>query len=298
MTAAPTHTSAPTSSLDPSDDPARVGPAGAAERALVSELPEEPALLLARHKAELSAKLAEVTQAADHVVALVQGLPDEALTTIETATGAAAALIDSRGGRLLTTATSPHVLVADEVQYRLGQGPAMTAWATQASVRVGDLAEEPRWPRWVLETRFLALRSVLSAPVTAAGRTVGVIQVYSATPAAFGTRAARLLADIGVAAGAVLVDLVPPADDRLLTLAFEQTIRKASAVQLATSIVMERFHVSAAVAHRLLAAEADRAASPVQDVARLIVESDARLDEEIVGRWHRRTRPHTSPWSA
>ncbi len=225
------------------------------------------------------------------MVEVARGLPDQALTAIEPATGAAAALIDSRGGRLLTTATSKAVLVADEVQYRLGEGPGMVAWATQASVGVDDLAAEPRWPRWVLETRFLALRSVLSAPVMAAGRTVGVVQIYSPTPGAFGARSAKLLADLGRAAGAVLVDLVPAADDRLMTLGFEQMIRKSGAVQLATSIVMERFRVSAAVALQLLTTEASRADSSVQDVATLIVESDARLDQEDVGRWR---RPRTS----
>ena len=52
------------------------------------------------------------------------------------------------GGAHTAAYTGELALALDEVQYKQGQGPCLTAAVHDATVHVADMATESRWPQW------------------------------------------------------------------------------------------------------------------------------------------------------
>lgn len=119
--------------------------------------------------------------------------------------GAGVSLLDEQGRRTSTASTDETVLAADTAQYDLGQGPCLTAWATERTVVVDDVAADPRWPRWSEAVAGLAVRSVISTPLLAGTRCLGALKIYSAEPGAFGAGTAQVLENL-VSPAATLFD--------------------------------------------------------------------------------------------
>ena len=119
-----------------------------------------------------------------------------AATTAEGTLGAAVTIVDEHGTRS-KAASNRAAEQADALQYQFDEGPCLTAWRTQELVRIDDTSTDGRWPRWNEAVSRLGVRSVLSAPLLAAGDSVGAMKVYSERPQNYGSRdehAMRLLA--------------------------------------------------------------------------------------------------------
>ncbi len=62
-------------------------------------------------------------------------------------------ILDSQARQVSSGSTTDAIVRrADALQYDLGQGPCLTAWATQQSVLVHDVARDPRWPAGALRS--------------------------------------------------------------------------------------------------------------------------------------------------
>ena len=81
-----------------------------------------------------------------------------ATDTIPGTVGAGVTLIDETGRKSTTGASDPLVERADSLQYELGHGPCLTAWAGRTVVRIDDIAADPRWPEWSAAVEPLGLR--------------------------------------------------------------------------------------------------------------------------------------------
>ncbi|BCW51809.1 hypothetical protein StoSoilB13_41510 (plasmid) [Arthrobacter sp. StoSoilB13] len=99
--------------------------------------------------------------------------------------GAGVSILDSQARRTSTGFTDNIVEQADFLQYDLGQGPCLTAWASEESVLIEDLGTDTRWPEWRTAVSSLPIRSVVSAPLIANGRSIGAIKIYAPEPAVF-----------------------------------------------------------------------------------------------------------------
>ncbi|MET3810633.1 GAF and ANTAR domain-containing protein [Arthrobacter sp. UYEF3] len=81
----------------------------------------------------------------------------------------------------------------DQIQYRLAQGPCLTAAQEEREVYVPDLFEEDRWgPDYASAVASHGLRSVLSVPFHLHGEAQAALNLYSDVPRKFdGDVAAR-----------------------------------------------------------------------------------------------------------
>lgn len=77
-----------------------------------------------------------LTQVAIYAVRAIPGADGAGLTLIET----------DRADTIIKSA--PFVRKVDDIQYRLGEGPCVTAAATGRTMRSGSLGGDPRWPRF------------------------------------------------------------------------------------------------------------------------------------------------------
>ena len=86
----------------------------------------------------------------------------------------------------------------DEVQYGHDEGPCLRSLDTGEVVVVDDLADDDRWGGYRMPALGHGIRSSLSLPLCAGSRMIGALNIYAATPRAFGPAeqlAARRFAD-------------------------------------------------------------------------------------------------------
>lgn len=119
--------------------------------------------------------------------------------------GAGVSLIDEQGNRTSAGATDPLVIQGDQSQYRLGEGPCLSAWATEQTVIVGNAGLDDRWPAWAESARELNIASVISAPLIRGPRCFGAMKLYAAAPDAYDQSTAAALEKLAASA-AILVD--------------------------------------------------------------------------------------------
>lgn len=171
-----------------------------------------------------------------------------AVETVPGAVGAGVTLLDStddgQGPRRTSGATRPLVAEADELQYRLGEGPCLTAAEQDVVVRVDDLEQDQRWPRWRVPAMRLGLRSVLSAPLDAGSRTLGAIKVYGEAAGAFDEASETLLTRFAAQAAILLANVSSLDQAQRLSESLQRALQSRNLVALATGVLMERHHLS------------------------------------------------------
>jgi GAF domain-containing protein len=197
-------------------------------------------LPLADELAQLSARMTPLLLSLDTVTTAVETLTALAHQAIPGASGAGLSLLDDEGRRTSAGSTSAVVRQVDDLQYLLEEGPCLAAWADGVTVRVDDVDYDPRWPRWSTAARGLPLLSTLSAPLVAAGRTLGAVKVYSDRRAAFDTRTEHLLEGFADIAAVLLANADRLDNARELSDNLRHAISSRDTVLLATGIVMQR----------------------------------------------------------
>ena len=113
-----------------------------------------------------------------------------AVQAIPHADGAGLTLL--RGDRSPTiVASAPFVEAVDEVQYRIGEGPCITAVVDRRTVISGSLGGDPHWPRFGPRIGRMGVHSALSLPLLLDDRVIGAMNVYSHEKNAFDSSATQ-----------------------------------------------------------------------------------------------------------
>jgi GAF domain-containing protein len=134
------------------------------------------------HVVEIAALLRELTAlviTADDLDAALDAL---ATTSARVAAGPAGCVITLiQAGRATTAGTSgdlPGEIA--EIQYRLGEGPCLSAIQSREMVVGDDLAAEPRWPAWRAAIAPHRIAGVLSVPLDIDDQVIGALSLYTA----------------------------------------------------------------------------------------------------------------------
>lgn len=228
-------------------------------------------LPLAQELAVLTARLADLLLTRETAEEAVQSLAQAAMEAVPHSSGAGATLIDEWGRETSTGATDEAVLEADRLQYEMGQGPCLSAWAEERTQVIEDLTTETRWPLWAPSAAALGLRSVMSTPLTARNTTIGALKVYSNEAGTFAERDVHLLEMLARPAAVMLAN-VQARDAALRASArMSQAIADRDAIRTATGILMEREHL-----------DPDEALSRIMSISRLEQRALRDIAQEIV----------------
>jgi GAF domain-containing protein len=184
--------------------------------------------------------------------------------------GAGATVIDEAGMRS-RAASNQAVEQADTLQYGLDEGPCLTAWRTQELVRIDDTSTDERWPRWSAEASRLGVRSVLSAPLLAAGESVGAMKIYSDRPRNYGPPDEHVMRLFAAQAGILLANSQSLRDARRLSRQLTGALASRDAVAQAIGVLLAGGAAGQQEAFSSLAATARQSRRPVEDVARALV---------------------------
>jgi transcriptional regulator with GAF, ATPase, and Fis domain len=228
-------------------------------------------LPLADELAALTVRVADLLLTHDTVEDAVSALAQALKEAIPVTTGAGVSLMDARGRRTSTAATDPVVLEADRLQYDLGQGPCLTAWAQQATVNMLDSRVESRWPAWTRAIASMPLRSVVSAPLSTPNGAIGALKVYSAVPGGLDDSAVRMIELLARPAALMLSnvqarDMAQRLSDRLIG-----ALADRDAVRTATGIVMERSGLNLDQALAALITTSRKRNEPLHQLSRDII---------------------------
>ncbi|GAA1763498.1 GAF and ANTAR domain-containing protein [Kocuria aegyptia] len=188
----------------------------------------------------------------DDADAAVRQLARVAQQMIPGATGAGVSLLDEDGSRTSTASTDPAVEAADALQYELGTGPCLSAWATGQTQWVEDTAVDPRWASWSSAAAEAGIRSVLSAPLIHRGRALGALKIYATTPSAFGDAEQQRLGLLADAAATLLSSAQPVEAPVRLSESLRAALASRETVALATGVLMAREHLAPEAARSVL----------------------------------------------
>jgi len=198
---------------------------------------------------------------------------------IEPSMGAGVSLLDPRGVRVSAGATDRVVEQADALQYELGEGPCLSAWASGATVRMDDAATERRWPRWITAVAPLQVASTLSAPLLVKGAgCIGALKVYSTQPAAFDRHAQDLLQSLAAPAAALLAHIQTSETPHRSGAELGQALRSRDLIAQAKGVLLERHGLEEDEAMAALVRAARREGISLRVLAERIVHQRARIE--------------------
>jgi GAF domain-containing protein len=206
---------------------------------------------------------------------LAQAIKDAVPGTV----GAGVSLLDSRGRRTSNGATDRIVEQADTLQYELGQGPCLTAWAAEETVVVDDVATDPRWPLWSAAVASLPIRSVISTALVADKECIGALKVYAALPSAYPESAARMLEKFAAPAATLLAHVQTRELPQRITATLQTSLHSRDLVNRACGLLMERHGLNSDEALRALMMKARQANTALREYsASLVAGTPARQE--------------------
>ncbi|WP_053004795.1 GAF and ANTAR domain-containing protein [Kocuria sp. SM24M-10] len=220
------------------------------------------------------ARLSGMLLSEDGAAGAARRLAEAACVLVDDATGAGVSLLDEAGRRRTTGSTGGSVDAADALQYELGEGPCLSAWATGAAQRVEDTTEDRRWPAWSAAAAGEGIRSVLSVPLVRQEHehALGAMKVYAAAPHAFSAREEQVLGLLAGAAATLLGSALAPDAPNRLSASLRAALADRRAVDLATGMLMER-HGTDAQGARATLLHASRALDlPLTRIASRVLE--------------------------
>ena len=81
----------------------------------------------------------------------------------------ASVTIIERGRPVTVGSTNDTAQTLDDAQYSAGDGPCLSAATEGRTIRLDDIGNDERWPRFVASARANGIRSSLSVPIDVAG---------------------------------------------------------------------------------------------------------------------------------
>lgn len=154
----------------------------------------------------------------------------------------------------------------DRLQCELGEGPSLGAMEVAGVIRVRDLADDRRWPRFAGPASRLGARSVLALPLATSRGMQGALNLYSTVEDAFSEDDEILGAAYATHAGIALAHAELEASLRT-GLATREEIGRA------VGILMERHKVLAAQAFDMLVYASQHSHRKLRDIAAWMTET-------------------------
>ena len=207
----------------------------------------------------------------EKVTTAVQLLARAAKESVPGTIGAGVSLLDARGRRTSSGYTDGIVEKADAAQYEHGEGPCLTAWASEKPVLVQDVHTDPRWTGWRNAVRDLPVRAVVSAPLIAGKEALGALKLYAAAPATYDDSSARLLQLFAGPAATLLSHVQASEAPKRMTEGLQLTLHTRDTVNQACGVLMERLGISRDAALQQLLRQARERANTLQQVCESVV---------------------------
>lgn len=220
--------------------------------------------------------LSNLVSGASTLKQLLREIADCAMMAMLGADGAGiTVLVTGHPNTIVASATFVRDL--DNIQYRLGEGPCISAAATASTNVSGALAADEAWPEFGRIAADLGIHSALSLPLPLNGQVVGALSVYSHAYDAFDEHAARIGELFAGPAAVAVHNAYVLAEVQQETERLNAAVSNRSMIDRAVGVIMARSGINEDEALLRLRIRSQQQDSRLEDAAR-------RLLEEIVRR--------------
>jgi len=148
----------------------------------------------------------------------------------------------------------------DRAQERLGEGPCLDAVFEQPTVRIRDIGDEDRWPRFTAEAADLGVRSMLSFRLFVTGGKLGALNLYSVHSRAFDEESESI--GLVFASHAAIALAGAQHEDQL-----RAALASRDLIGQAKGILMNQFKLTADQAFQVLVRASTRTNRKLSDIA-------------------------------
>ena len=208
------------------------------------------------------------------VSALLQDLVEGAAQTVPGALHAGITVTQRRRAAETVAASDRYPVELDEIQNQCQQGPCLAAASSQQTVRVDDLARDPRWPDYCREVRAQTpIRSVLSLALLSEGSTAASLNLFGDRAHAFDDHSVQI--GLTFASHAALAWIMMRRDQQ-----FRAALVSRDLIGQAKGRMMERFDIDAAEAFETLKVMSQDTNTPLAAVAQRVVAGEVWSSDE------------------
>ncbi|MEV6413626.1 GAF and ANTAR domain-containing protein [Kribbella sp. NPDC051718] len=145
--------------------------------------------------------------------------------------------VTTRDGRIETLApTDERVVLADQIQYKLRQGPCLEAALSEPVVETGELATDPRWPEYGPAAAALGFGAQIAFQFRAEPHARGALNLYADEPHSLDSETRALGA---MYAGLVAIAMGWARHEETMT----QALASRNVIGQAVGVVMERYTI-------------------------------------------------------
>lgn len=219
---------------------------------------------------EITAVFAHATRlllTEETVAGALRLITEAATVAVPRARGAGLSLIGNSGERQTAAASDGVVAAADSLQYELGEGPCLTAWASGETVVVADLAGEARWPRWASAATALGISSSISSPLLRGGAALGAIKIYFDDAKPLDSETVRLVGLFAEQATLFVIHSLAREAAQALSDRLQDTLAQRDTISMAKGLLIARNGGTEDAALRSLMALSRGAGKPLVQVA-------------------------------
>ena len=212
---------------------------------------------------ELASRLGEIARslhAESDTSAMLDELVETAVRLVPGTQDGSISLVEHRTTIMAAHPTSGFPAEIDMIQTAAGEGPCLDAAYREHVVRVRDLRDEERWPRFAPRAAAAGARSMLCLRLYVEDDDLGALNLYSREPDAFDEESEQI--GLVFASHAAVAFAGRRAEDQLV-----RAIDTRDLIGQAKGILMERYAVDEAQAFRLLTRLSQNSHRKLRDVA-------------------------------
>ncbi|WP_314194692.1 GAF and ANTAR domain-containing protein [uncultured Arthrobacter sp.] len=236
---------------------------------------------------EIFARVTGLLLTAPAVGQAVANIAQAAHESLAGSVGAGATLFDDQGRPSSTASTNSLVKQADQLQYDLGEGPCLTAWASAQAVVVDDLRREHRWQEWARAAAPLGMLSCISVPLLLPDATgngtseaIGALKVYADRAHAFDLHSQQVLALLAQPAALILSNIQTRERAAQLSESLKDALHSRSLIDMAKGALMERLQVNEREAMQAMISRARTENLLLSELAKGIIAPAMDLDPQ------------------
>lgn len=193
-------------------------------------------------------------------------------TAVPRATGLSVSLGSPLEPEAMAT-ESTYAQAVDGGQFEAGEGPGITAFHTGRVTVADDLTADGRWPKLRSRAAVIGARSALSVPLQRGMDTIGVVNLYADSEAAFTERDVYLAGLFAAAVGAVVQDVQEREALRMLGRQLETALTSRAEIDQAKGIIMARHGCTADEAFARMVTASRHTNTKLRDLAASLVKT-------------------------
>ena len=224
--------------------------------------------------------LAKIVSGRDTIEVTLVSVADMALRAVTAAEGAGVTMLEA-GVPHAIVASADFVREVDGIQYRLGEGPCISAADSGSTTGSGDLGGDALWPLFGPQASELGVHSALSLPMLLGSEVIGALNMYSHAHDAF-TAESRRLGELFATSAAVviynarLLDQLRRENERI-----QRALGTRATIDQAIGMIMARSGISADDAFVRLRILSQREGTKLHLIAESIVAEAVRRAQAL-----------------